>query len=60
MLFAVCAFFAKAQTLMANPNLNKPVFSMVTNGDEILFMKVAKYIKLLASQTHKEIFLFWE
>lgn len=26
--------------LMANPNLDKPVFGMVTNGDDILFIKI--------------------
>ena len=28
--------------LMANPNPNKPVFGMVTNGDDILFIKVTQ------------------
>lgn len=28
--------------LMANPNPNLPVFGMVTNGDDILFIKVAQ------------------
>ncbi len=28
--------------LMANPNANKPVFGMVTNGDDILFIKVTQ------------------
>ncbi|MHC5760070.1 MAG: hypothetical protein ACYTXR_20195, partial [Nostoc sp.] len=26
--------------MMANPNPSKPVFGMVTNGDDILFVKV--------------------
>ncbi|MEH2239395.1 type I restriction endonuclease [Nostoc sp.] len=28
--------------MMANPNLSKPVFGMVTNGDDILFVKVTQ------------------
>ncbi len=28
--------------LMANPNLDKPVFGMVSNGDDILFIKVTQ------------------
>jgi hypothetical protein len=28
--------------LMANPNPNQPVFGIVTNGDDILFLKVAQ------------------
>jgi len=28
--------------LMANPNLNLPVFGMVTNGDDILFIKMVQ------------------
>lgn len=28
--------------LMANPNADQPVFGMVTNGDDILFIKLTK------------------
>jgi hypothetical protein len=28
--------------LIASPNLDKPVFGMVTNGDDILFVKLAR------------------
>jgi hypothetical protein len=27
---------------MANPNPNRPVFGMVTNGDDILFLKLTQ------------------